>query len=161
VPAAIPPHKHRPDCAPYEDRYRMLELACAGDPRLEPSRLEQGSAKSYSINTIERVRARLAPGDSLFFIIGADAFAEIGTWYRWGDVVAAVEFIVVDRPRHRYEAPPQARVHRLDTLDLATSSSEIRKEIARGEEPRELPSAVLAYIRDKGLYRRAGIHAQV
>ncbi len=160
VPAAIPPHKHRPDCAPYEDRYRMLELACAGEPRLEPSRLEQGNAKSYSIHTIERVRARLAPGDSLFFIIGSDAFAEIGTWYRWRDVAAAVEFIVVDRPGHLYEAPPGTRVHRLDTLDLATSSSEIRKRIARGEEPSELLPAVLAYIHHRGLYRTAGIHAQ-
>ena len=137
----------------------MLELACAGEPGLEPSRLEERNAKSYSIHTIERVRAKLTPADSLFFIIGADAFAEIDTWYRWRDVAAAVEFIVVDRPGHRYKAPPGARVHRLQTLNLPTSSSEIRKRIARGEEPGELPPAVMGYIRDKGLYRSTGVHA--
>lgn len=160
VPAAIPPHKHRPDCAPFEHRYRMLQLACAGEPRLAPSRLEEGNRKSYSVHTVERVRAQLEPGDTLFFIIGADAFAEIGTWYRWRDVVAAVEFIVVDRPGHRYEAPPNARVQRLDTLDLETSSSEIRRQIAQGEKPDGLPPAVLDYIRENGLYRTAEIHAQ-
>ena len=58
----------------YEDRFRMVELACAADPRFVPSRLEEGQEKSYSIHTIERVKAM---DGEVFFIIGADAFAEI------------------------------------------------------------------------------------
>lgn len=144
IPAAHPPHKGT--SVSYEDRYRMVELACAVDPRLIASRLEEGQSKSYSINTIERANAR-------FFIIGTDAFAEIQSWYRAADVIRSVEFIVVTRPGHRYETPSGARVHRLDTLALDVSSSEIRAALARGETPPELPLAVAEYIRQRGLYR--------
>lgn len=159
VPAAAPPHKSRPDAAPYEDRFRMVELACAGEPLFEPSRLESGQEKSYSIHTIERVRAGLARGDELLFIIGADAFADIRTWHRWRDVVRAVEFIVVARPGHAYEPPPEARICRLDMLSLDVSSSDIRARISRGEEPPEVPPAVMEYIRERRLYSpRAAAH---
>lgn len=148
IPAANPPHKSAG--ADYEHRYRMVELACASDARFKPSRLEAGLQKSYSIHTIERVKAE---GGDVFFLIGADAFAEIQSWYRWQDVVRAVEFIVVTRPGHHYDAPPGARVHRLETVALPVSSSEIRAALARGESPAELPEAVAQYIRAHGLYR--------
>lgn len=154
IPAAHPPHKSGATAAPYEDRYRMVELACAQEPLFVPSRLEAGQRTSYSMETIERAQATLQAGDSLYFLIGADAFAEIGTWYRWHDVVRAVEFIVVTRPGHVYEAPPEARVHRLESLALDVSSSSIRARLAAGEQPGELPRAVLGYIRAHGLYRR-------
>src|SRR5215471_4063386 len=72
IPAAHPPHKRSGARAPYEDRVRMAEIASAADPRLRVSRLEEGASRSYSIDTIEIVRAGLAPGDELYFIIGAD-----------------------------------------------------------------------------------------
>ena len=107
---------------------------------------------SYSIDTIEKVRGRLATDDKLFFVIGADAFAEIESWRRWRDVVAAVEFIVVSRPGHKYRIPPPAIVHSLETVDLAVSSSEIRRKLAAGDEHVDVPEAVLEYIRARGLY---------
>jgi nicotinate-nucleotide adenylyltransferase len=149
VPAGRPPHKEA--ATPYEDRYRMVEIACAGDHRFVPSRLEEGAAKSYSIHTIERVKA--TNPDPLFFIIGSDAFAEIGTWYRWQDVISAVEFIVVARPGHSIDPPPGAIVHRLDDVALAVSSSEIRRLLASGKMPPEVPPAVADYIHEHGLYR--------
>ena len=153
VPAARPPHKAGATYAPYEDRVRMVELACEGDPRFEVSRLEEGTIRSYSIDTIEKVRARMTEAEELFFIIGADAFAEIRTWRRWEDVVRAVGFIVVSRPGHRYEIPPGARVERLDTMDLPVSSSEIRRALASGKLPAEIPARVLEHILHRGLYR--------
>src|SRR5438045_2146922 len=117
IPAGNPPHKHAD--ASFENRYCMVELACAADPRFVASRLEEGAGKSYSIDTIERVKAGSADVDAtLFFIIGSDAFAEIRTWQRWQDVVRAVEFIVVGRPGHEIIGPPGARVHRLESLAL-------------------------------------------
>ena len=151
VPAAHPPHK-RSTATPYRDRFRMIELACAVDPRFVPSRLEEGQGRSYSIRTIERLRNELSPADRLFFIIGADAFAEIATWHRWQDVLRSVEFIVVTRPGHEYRVPPGARVHRLDTLALPVSSSDVRAALARGETPSELPPEVLEYILSNHLY---------
>ncbi len=150
VPAAHPPHKSDQTGAGYEDRCEMVELACQGDPRLVMSRLESGAGKSYSIDTIERVRAS---GENPYFIIGADAFAEIATWHHWQDLVRLTEFIVVTRPGHQYASPPGARVHRLDTVALPASSSEIRRRLAAGEIPPELPSKVARYIAEKGLYQ--------
>jgi nicotinate-nucleotide adenylyltransferase len=149
IPAANPPHKEAG--TPYEHRYKMVELACREDSRFSPSRLEEEPQKSYSIYTIERVKVM---GGDVFFLIGADAFAEIQTWFRWQDVVREVEFIVVTRPGHQYLSPPGARVHRLETVALPVSSSEIRAALARGETPAELPQAVLEYIRNNGLYAR-------
>jgi nicotinate-nucleotide adenylyltransferase len=150
IPAAHPPHKADQMMAGYEDRFRMLELACRADARFQPSRLEAGAQKSYSIETVEKVRGM---GEVPFFIIGADAFAEIASWHRWHDLIRETDFIVVTRPGHEYTAPEGARVHRLDTVALPVSSSEIRASLAQGESPRELPRAVADYIQQKGLYR--------
>ena len=130
----------------------MVELACAADARFAPSRLEEGAGKSYSIHTIERVRAA-EPDAELHFLIGADAFAEIGTWYRWQDVLAAVTFIVVSRPGATYKIPPQARVLRLEQIDMPVSSSEIRRLLKNGLLDAPVPPAVAAYIQEHGLYR--------
>jgi len=152
IPAAHPPHKSVQTGAGYEDRFRMAELACQADARFRASRLEEGAQKSYSIHTIEKVRAL---GEEPYFIIGADAFAEIATWYRWRDLIQLTDFIVVTRPGHDYTAPEGARVHRLDTVALPVSSSEIRRRLAHGETPSELPAAVAEYIVQNGLYRLA------
>lgn len=155
VPNAVPPHKSGVTATPFGARYRMVELACAGEPGFVASRIEEGTLRSYSIHTIEKLRAA-RPSDELLFLIGADAFAEIQTWFRWQDVIAAVEFIVVTRPGHEYTVPQGARVRRLDTLALPVSSSDIREALARGEEPPTVPPPVIAYIREHGLYGKPG-----
>jgi len=149
VPAANPPHKSESTGASFESRFRMVELACQTDPRFVPSRLEEGEGRSYSILTIEKV---WSAGEPLYFIIGADAFAEIKTWRRWEDVVRLADFIVVTRPGHSYDAPSGARVHRLDTIALPVSSSEIRAKLSQGKIPGELPESVAAFIVERGLY---------
>jgi len=150
VPAANPPHKARHDLASFDDRCQMVELACEEDPRFVLSLLEAGERKSYSVESLETVRAK---GEEPYFIIGADAFAEITTWHRWQDLLKLTEFIVVTRPGHDYLAPPGARVNRLNTVALPVSSSEIRRRLAAGEIPRELPPDVAQYIVDRGLYQ--------
>jgi nicotinate-nucleotide adenylyltransferase len=130
----------------------MAELACRADARFEVSRLEQDTTRSYSIDTIEKVRATLSAADELYFLIGADAFAEIRTWHRWRDVAHAVRFLVVSRPGHHYEAPPDAQCERIDRIELAVSSSEIRRALAAGENPSGLPDAVSIYAVQHRLY---------
>jgi nicotinate-nucleotide adenylyltransferase len=133
----------------------MVELASAADPRFEASRLEEGAETSYTIHTIERVRT--AADGPLFLLIGADAFADIRSWFRWEDVVRAVTFIVVSRPGAAFDTPPGGRVLRLEGLDLPESSSEIRRlikggliEKGRGDLP--VPPSVQRYILDHHLY---------
>ena len=151
VPASHPPHKSGVTHANYEHRAHMVELACAGEPRFEVSRLEQNTT-SYSIDTITKLRAQLSADDALFFLIGADAFAEIETWRRWREVVSGVTFIVASRPGHVYRAPEGAAIERLETINLPYSSSEIRRNLATGARPPEVPEPVLAYIYQHGLY---------
>lgn len=152
IPAANPPHK-RGAAVSYRHRFRMVELACEGHDRLEPSRLEEGEEQSYSIRTIERIKASVCPSCRLFFLIGADAFAEITTWRRWRDVVMNVEFIVVARPAAQYEIPEGATVHPLHEVLMPVSSSGIRATLAAGNRPEFLPSPVYEYIDRNKLYR--------
>jgi len=154
VPAAHPPHKPEGQTTPYEHRYRMVELACREDPRFEPSRLEEGESKSYTIHTLEKLKAQLAPGDELFFLIGADAFAEIESWHRSRDVMELTDFIVVSRPGYELRVPEGARVHRLETLALPLSSSEIRRQLETTGTAEGLHPEVLEYIRRHQLYAR-------
>jgi nicotinate-nucleotide adenylyltransferase len=152
IPASQPPHKRDGAHASYEDRVRMAELACAGDSRLQVSRIEEGTTRSYSIDTIEKLRAGLSAEDELYFIIGADAFSEIATWHRWQDVARAVRFLVISRPGFTYTAPETVKFEALDTLMLDVSSSAIRHALSSGEKPPSLPPAVLAYILEHRLY---------
>ena len=155
VPAARPPHKQGGAHASYADRVRMAELACSAEPRFEVSRLEENTERSYSIETIEKLQAQMAPADELFFIIGADAFAEVDTWRRWRDVARGVHFLVVSRPGSEYRVPSEARYDRLDNLRLDISSSAIRRELLAGRTPSDLPPAVLSYIQEHRLYHSA------
>jgi nicotinate-nucleotide adenylyltransferase len=128
----------------------MAQLACAADPRFEVSRIEEGTARSYTILTIEKLTARgIGP---LSFLIGADAFKDIRSWYRWEEVLASVEFIVVTRPGAVWETPPGAVVHELAGLQLPESSSDIRTQLTRGDSVVPVPESVLRYIRERGLY---------
>lgn len=152
VPAANPPHKDPVGITPYEDRLRMVEIACAPYVHFEASRLEEGAGRSYTVETLRRLRTELSPGDELFFLIGADAFDELESWKDWREVVAMTQFIVVSRPGGEYHIPENARVHRLDGLALPVSSSTIREKIEAGEPTPEIPSEVRAFIEERGLY---------
>ena len=180
IPAAVPPHKARPDMAPARDRLRMTALAVAGRKTWTTSAVElRAGGPSYSIRTIEKMRRRF-PRARLFFIVGADAFLEIQTWREWERVLRRCAFIVMPRPGSRLGAaaralgpawkgalrrvPPGERlkddafeppaVFLLPIAALPVSSTDIR---ARAREGRSLagfvPRAVADYIRTKRLYR--------
>ncbi len=151
IPAGNPPHKDG-GVSPYEDRFRMVQIACASNPAFEASRLEQGAARSYTIDTVRRIREQLDSGDEIFFLIGADAFDEIETWKNWRDLIRLIDFIVVARPGREYRIPEGAQVYRLDNLSLPISSSEIRARLAGGKATPELPPDVRRFIEERGLY---------
>jgi nicotinic acid mononucleotide adenylyltransferase len=67
-------------------------------------------------------------------------------------VVREVRFVVVSRPGVAYDVPAEARIDRLDRLELAVSSSQIRRELSAGRRPPEVPAAVMDYIVAHGLY---------
>ncbi len=152
VPAANPPHKEVAELTPYEDRFRMVELACAPYPKFLVSRLEEGSDRSYTVNTLERFRQDLGANNRVFFLIGSDAFDELETWKRWREVVKLTDFIVVARPGVEYHIPENARIERLDGLNLPVASTGIRARLRLGEPTPELPTEVREFIDERGLY---------
>src|SRR5664279_2021980 len=110
VPADIPPHKQKAPVTSYFHRYSMVALALVGEPDFLPSLLEAPDPEahvdrrpSYSIDTIRRVKAALRTRDRLYFLIGIDAFREIGTWHKAEELLGECDFIVAARPGYSLE----------------------------------------------------------
>jgi nicotinate-nucleotide adenylyltransferase len=152
IPNRLPPHKNSGTAASYDDRLLMVGLACESEPKLEACDVENREGKSYTIQTLERLRNKYGDSAQFFFLIGADAFAEVLTWFRVGEVFQMTQFIVAARPGFEYQTPPGAIVHRLDSVAHTESSSGIRAQIAAGQRPAGLPAPVERYIIDQGLY---------
>jgi nicotinate-nucleotide adenylyltransferase len=177
VPSAQPPHKTGGDAlAPGAMRLAWVEAACAGNPRLSACDVEiaRGGA-SYTVDTL-RVLAEENPGRPVF-IIGSDAFAELGTWREPKQLFALADFAVMARPGtpgHLADWIPEAlrgefaldpggdsARHRATGGDLravaisalAISSSNIRDRVRTGRSIRYLvPEAVRRDIEASRIY---------
>lgn len=159
IPAGRPPHRDSSTDANYEQRYRMVQLAIKQDARFVASRLEDPDVRSglhFSIDTLELLSGNLTVKDRVFFLIGADAFAEIRNWFRWHDVIEMVEFIVISRAgktSFRSEPPEGTRAHWLDSVDIPISSTDIRRCLKTGKcKKGKLVPEVHDYICQNGLY---------
>ena len=187
VPSHVPPHRAHPAGATSEQRYAMAQLAASDQPGWSASRLELDRAgRSYTYDTLVAIRERLrataamseARGDvrggasspvewQIFFILGADAFAEIATWSRYPAVLDLSNFVVVSRPgitldslRERvpsaFQLRPSAetRVILVDAHTPDISATDIRRRVRAGDSIRGLvPAAVEHYISTHRLYR--------
>ncbi len=180
IPASIPPHKRGQTTTPALHRLAMVRLAVARNPQFKVSTVEiSRPGVSYSIDTVRHFAQKQRKGDSLFFIIGLDAFREIGTWKDFADIFPLCDFIVTSRPGSKdsdplrgtgvavkklfcYDSKQKNYRHRSGTrvffirlTDIAISASEIRQRIEEGKSIRYLvPWGVETYIKKQGLYRR-------
>jgi nicotinate-nucleotide adenylyltransferase len=191
VPANIPPHKQTQPLAPFVHRFAMLTLATQNEKAFVPSLLEapeNGESKrkdkpNYSIDTIRRLKQSFKNSDSLFLLIGMDAFAEIAKWHQAEALFRECEFIVAGRPgysladvanalpeklRPRAEVTkpfhkqvatgdlvlPGVSIHLLEDLRQPASATAIRQAAASGKSMgRFVEPAVAEYIRKMGLYK--------
>ena len=109
LPSRLSPHRKRPAGASGDDRLAMVALAAHDHPSFEPCDLElTGEAPSYTATTLHRLHERGHPRTSLFFIVGADAFADIADWHDYPRLLDAAHFVVVSRPGHPVAALPDA-----------------------------------------------------
>jgi nicotinate-nucleotide adenylyltransferase len=178
IPAAVPPHKRGHTTTPASDRLQMVRLAVAKNPRFHVSTAEISRAGvSYSIDTIREFAVKKQLGDSLYFIIGLDAFREIGTWKDFAEIFPLCNFIVTSRPgskvkdplngtgvavkklfcydfmRKNYRHGSGTRIFFDELTDIAISASEIRALVKAGKSIRYLvPAEVEQYIKRRGLY---------
>jgi nicotinate-nucleotide adenylyltransferase len=179
LPAGTPPHRHQQPIASRFHRFAMTALAITGVPPLAVSDLEIGqSGPSYTFETLARVQATGVAASQIFFITGADAFAEIETWSRYPRVLDMAHFVVVSRPSHPTSAlrsmlptlasrmttsdiaqhtSPQPQIILVDASTPDVSSTGIRRLLETGGSIAGLvPAPVATYIDQHGLYTRVG-----
>lgn len=105
LPSRVPPHRPvQPVASPFH-RFAMACLAVSGIPRLRASDDElRSEGPTYTADTLDRLHATGVDASQIFFITGADAFADIATWKHYPDVLDLANFVVVARPGHHIDA---------------------------------------------------------
>ncbi len=177
LPSRMPPHRQlQPLASPYH-RFAMCALAVNGLAGLAAGDLELSApGPSYTADTLTRFGERSGLDRSqIFFITGADAFADIASWHRYPGVLNLANFVVVSRPgfpagdmparlpelRSRMRpATDDARGPASDLgiflVDMRTpdvSSTEVRRRLARGDALDGLvPALVDTHILQHRLY---------
>lgn len=208
VTAGIPPHKQKHPLTPFIHRYTMVALATQNERRFVPSLLEapenamthvasshtgatalarsagrSSATPNYSIDTIRRLKQTLQKSSRLFFLIGIDAFRDIGKWREASALLAMCDFVVASRPGYSLRdvaeslpeglRPPDAvtrpfhkqaaigdlvlpgvTVHMLEGVQQNVSATAIRQAAADGKPlARWLDPRVADYVRKEGMYR--------
>jgi nicotinate-nucleotide adenylyltransferase len=98
LPSRTPPHRPVDPSASVFHRFAMVALAASSDSRLVASDLELGRpGASYTADTLRALHATGLEGWQIFFIAGADAFAEIATWREYPAVLDMAHFVVCSR----------------------------------------------------------------
>lgn len=179
IPAGQPPHRARPR-TPAEHRLEMTSLAIRNISDFELDASEVLSQQpSYTVATLERLRAELGAEQPLVLILGADAFLGLAGWYRWREIFGLAHIAVATRPGYVLadalyggelaDECPERLTQQVQALanapcgsivpftipSLEISATLIRHALANGEDARFLlPGPVLDYIQHHHLYSR-------
>lgn len=177
IPAGRPPHRTVPS-ASAKHRVAMLRLALVGNQTFS---LDEGealsAAPSYTVPTLERLRAELGPRRPLVLLLGVDAFLGLGSWHRWRELFGLAHLAVATRPGYvlaaeGMEAPlagefrvrqtssptalneaPAGRILPFPIAALDISATHLRETLRSGGSARYLlPDPVLDYIAGHRLY---------
>jgi nicotinate-nucleotide adenylyltransferase len=98
LPSRTPPHRPVDPSASVFHRFAMVALSVSTDRRLVASDLELGRpGASYTADTLRALCATGLEGWQIFFLTGADAFAEIATWREYPAVLDLAHFVVCSR----------------------------------------------------------------
>jgi nicotinate-nucleotide adenylyltransferase len=166
VPARRSPLKAFFPEASDEDRLAMIELATHGKGKFGFSDYELKKAgPSYTLETIRYFRQQLGSNVSIWWLIGADALADLPHWYGVTELIDECNLAVMHRAGF---VPPdfskyvsmwgedrakKMRQNVVETPLVDISSTEVRKRLAAGREVSGMINPkVLQYIREHRLY---------
>ncbi len=168
IPTGSPPHKVKDEIASAEDRYIMTVIATSSNSNFFVSRIEiDKKGKSYTIDTVRRLKKIYGRDSLLYFITGADAILEILTWKNTEEIVSLCKFIAATRPGYdltRLEelkgslfnnaAEVDKKVFVMEIPALSISSTDIRNRVKYNRPIDYLvPEGVSNYILKNGLYK--------
>ena len=183
VPAQLAPHKLQRDVTSALHRYAMVALATQNTPHLSVSTFElDAPGGCYTADTVGHFKSQLDEATDLFFVMGADSFAEITSWHEWKRLLTATNHVVVTRPGYpldgwpmnpllaerivdvrgenvnqiadRMRSSPRERVFVTDAVMSDISATGIRRAVRENapELNRMVPTPVADYIRKYRLY---------
>lgn len=162
-----------------DQRLAMLQAALAGEPRFvaDDRELTRGG-RSYTLDTLESLRAELGDDVPLCLLLGGDAFNGFLSWHEPERVAELAHLVVMERPgyalptdsslqamvEHRatdlaadLRNAPGGRIWFQPVTQLDISATDIRQRVAAGRSPRYLvPDPVVELIDSQSLYRVAG-----
>jgi nicotinate-nucleotide adenylyltransferase len=169
APTARQPLKSNGATASFEERFAMVSLLCGLQPahatsHFEPSLLDgprRGGEPNFTVDTISSLRSMISPDDSIYVIVGADAFFDLRHWRLPDKLLSLAEWIVVSRPGFSLQqldalhlSPTQLQsIHPLEHIHEPASATSIRRLLRSGSDCASLlPGSILDYIRTRHLY---------
>ncbi len=181
VPAYAPPHKQGSTISAPHHRSTMIALATSLIGKMLDSSIElDAPTRPYTIETLGRLKES-NPEAHLFFVMGADSFAEVTIWREYERLLTGYGIIVAARPGFRAEEltsrlSPElqsrivnlggqqhprledildSRIFLTDYVSEEISSTQIRAAVAAGQNVDHLvPKGVANYIRKHRLYQQ-------
>ena len=165
MPCGVVPHKDNETVSPAEHRYNMTLLATCTHPFFDVSRLEIDQDEvSYTIHTVRLLKAECPADADIYWVVGADALAEILTWKDIGDLFKLCKFIAVPRPgitsKHLKELADDINTRygecilMLDMPKVDISSTALRRQFSEGKNVHAfMPRLAEDYARLHNLYR--------
>ncbi|MFA5389755.1 MAG: nicotinate-nucleotide adenylyltransferase [Candidatus Omnitrophota bacterium] len=153
IPSYIPPHKKGAKVTPARHRYAMLKLAIGGHRGFRVSDMEiKRKGRSYSVETLRRLRKRFGARTALFFITGSDSLRELYKWKDMEEILTLCEFVIVERPGFKAGRIPEGFAFlKVGAKNISATSA--RNSIRKGRPLRGIvPQKVEDYIRENKLY---------
>ncbi len=140
IPAHIAPHKRgTPPTSPLH-RYAMLALATQHEPQLRLSTVElEAPERPYTVETLARLQSECGVGGRLFFVMGADSWAEVTMWREWERLLSMSDHLVVTRPGHELTTAHVGDVIRQRVVDLrGADAAEVAGALAAAGDARKI-----------------------
>lgn len=165
MPSGLPAHKSNAELTDGSHRFKMTELAIAGQHGFEASDFElRQKGYTYTADTLSEL-ARLYPDDTFYFMIGGDSLMKFLSWRSPEVILRKAVLLAAGRYGFSKEELQMqaellqnaynASVYFVEMEEIVISSHEIRAYCKQGQyekASRYLPKTVLDYIREQKLF---------